>query len=93
MLARLDLLLCREHPLPRRDRVVHPHPTRRPEGLDGKSARRGGALLAAGGLLALAGCGHSSRTDRAHAQAHRAAPARSLLAGTEWRMLGRLRAL
>jgi prolipoprotein diacylglyceryl transferase len=58
-----------------------------------KAARRGGALLAAGGLLALAGCGHSLQTDRAHAQAHRGVPARSLLAGIDRRMLGRLRAL
>jgi prolipoprotein diacylglyceryl transferase len=57
-----------------------------------KTARRGGVLLAAGGLLALAGCGHSSRTDRASAQARRAAPGWSL-AVTERRMLGGLRAL
>jgi prolipoprotein diacylglyceryl transferase len=58
----------------------------------GKIVRRGGALLAAGGLLALAGCGHSSRTDRADAQSHRAASSWSLLAGTDQRMLGRLQA-
>jgi hypothetical protein len=58
-----------------------------------KTARRGGALLAAGGLLALAGCGHPSRTARASAQARRAAPALSPLAGTKRRMLGRLRDL
>jgi prolipoprotein diacylglyceryl transferase len=57
-----------------------------------KTARRGGALLAAGGLLALAGCGHSSRTDRARTQAYRAAPSWSLFARTEQRMLGRLQA-
>jgi hypothetical protein len=57
-----------------------------------KTARRGGALLATGGLLALAGCGHSSRTGRARTQAHRAAPSWSLLARTEQRMLGRLQA-
>jgi prolipoprotein diacylglyceryl transferase len=55
-----------------------------------KTARRGGALLAAGGLLALAGCGHSSRTDRAHAQTHRGAAALSPIAGTDGRSLGRL---
>jgi prolipoprotein diacylglyceryl transferase len=54
-----------------------------------KTARRGGALLAAGGLLALAGCGHSSRTDRAGARAHRNSPALSLLAHTERRILSR----
>jgi hypothetical protein len=49
-----------------------------------KTARRGGALLAAGGLLALAGCGHTARAGSAHAEvgalhaspAHRARDAR-----------------
>ncbi len=57
-----------------------------------KAARRGGALLAAGGLLALAGCGHSSRSARASALARRAAP-RWSLAVSERRMLHRLRVL
>jgi hypothetical protein len=34
----------------------------------GWAARCGGALLAAGGLLALAGCGQASRTSSAHTQ-------------------------
>ena len=41
----------------------------------GRAARRGSALLAAGGLLALAGCGQASRTSSARAQLDtRAAP-------------------
>ena len=35
----------------------------------GRAARRGGALLAAGGLLALTGCGQASNTSTAPSQA------------------------
>jgi prolipoprotein diacylglyceryl transferase len=44
------------------------------------AVRRGGALLAAGGLLALTGCGQGSHRDRAHAQTDRLAAPRSLVA-------------
>ena len=44
------------------------------------AVRRGGALLAAGGLLALAGCGQGSHRNRAHAQMDRLAAPRPLVA-------------
>jgi prolipoprotein diacylglyceryl transferase len=50
--------------------------------------RRGGALLAAGGLLALTGCGQGSHGHRAHAQTTRLAAPRSLVAQARQRMPG-----
>ena len=43
----------------------------------GEMIRRGGALLATGGLLALAGCGHGARTNGTNTQTYRLAPLRS----------------
>ena len=44
----------------------------------GKTVRRGGALLATGGLLALTGCGQASHTNSKHAAAGSPAASRSL---------------
>jgi prolipoprotein diacylglyceryl transferase len=54
----------------------------------GGNVRRGGALLAAGGLLALTGCGQGSHRNSAHAQAGALSAPRSLAAQTEQEMPG-----
>jgi prolipoprotein diacylglyceryl transferase len=59
----------------------------------GESLRRGGALLAAGGLLALAGCGQGSKTSSAHIQTDRPTAPRSSDAQIEQQALGGLRDL
>ncbi len=46
----------------------------------GPTVRRGGALLATDGLLALTGCGQGSHRNRAHAQTDRLATPRPLVA-------------
>jgi prolipoprotein diacylglyceryl transferase len=48
----------------------------------GNAARRGGTLLAAGGVLALTGCGQGSQARRAHVQAERLAISPRRLADT-----------
>jgi prolipoprotein diacylglyceryl transferase len=54
----------------------------------GETMRRGGALLATGGLLALTGCGQGSHANSAHIQTHRLAAPRSVAALTGRPTLG-----
>jgi hypothetical protein len=56
----------------------------------GRAVRRGGALLATGGLLALAGCGQGSHTSSAHAQTRTLPSSPLLVSQTEQPMVGRL---
>ncbi len=56
-----------------------------------ESIRRGGALLAAGGLLALTGCGQGTHSSSPYAQANPIAASRSSAARPEQMVLGSLR--
>src|SRR5271157_5619252 len=57
----------------------------------GESIRRGGALLAAGGLLALTGCGQGTHSSSPYAHANPIAASRSSAAQPEQMVLGSLR--
>lgn len=56
-----------------------------------RGTRRGGALLAAGGLLALTGCGQASAPGDGYAQAYRRLPPRWAVARTDLRVRGAVR--